>query len=536
MKAKTSAKQASTREANQLQSRSGYVRRDPAQAAALARVRVPLVLGIMLLACYSFFFYTYANWNINTRLALTHAIVDRHTLAIDDYQQLKGAGTMDKAYFNGHYYCDKAVGASFLGVPAYWLFRELAGTSPHSIIADVRGVLGNHVISIATTALPSAIAGVLFFFLLGYITPLLAPRIWLTLAYGLGTIAFPYATMFFGHQTAAAFGFIAFFLLFRMRHKRWSHWGALGAGVLVGYSLITDFLSLVVALGLFCYAGVTLWQQREGSLVRRLLPLAPFCLGVLAPLPLQLWYNWACFGNPLASGYQYEVLSQFSKGMSQGLMGITWPKLDALFQLTFGPQRGIFHDSPWLLFTIPGAYLMLRRRKQPTSPKPAPVPDAPSTAGTDLFTRFRLEGWLSIGIVVLTLLLNSGYYLWWGGACYGARFAIVVLPFMALLAFFAIYRAPKAFMILAAFSILLNFVVVVNSPLIAESSPDPIYEGTLRDLFAKLHTATSLYNFNVMFYFNVIGLTSVIPLVGFIAGCLLYLKSLSWQRVTPHKS
>jgi hypothetical protein len=39
----------------------------------------------------------------------------------------------------------------------------------------------------------------------------------LTLGYGLGTIAFAFSTVFFGHQIAALLLFGAFYLLFQVR-------------------------------------------------------------------------------------------------------------------------------------------------------------------------------------------------------------------------------------------------------------------------------------------------------------------------------
>ena len=484
--------------------------------AAKAAWRVPLVIGLILLACYSYFFYIIANWNIDTRLALTHAIVDKHTFAIDDYH----LRTQDKAYYNGHYYCDKAVGVSFLGVPVYWAYRQVMGPSEGSQLRRAyRGFFGNHIISLFTTAVPAAIAGVLLYLLLGYFTSAVGWRVWLTLAYGLGTLAFPYATMFFGHQTAAALGFAAFFILFRMRRKGWSPWGALGAGVLAGYSLITDFLSFVVVGGLFIYAAIILLERNpDRPVMQRLLPLLPFCIGVALPLPLQMWHNAACFGSPFASGYQYEVVEKFRVGMSRGFMGITYPRPEAFFQLTFGPRRGLFYESPFLLFMIPGVYIMVRRWRR-----------GPGKAILPAESPYRLEGWLCAGIAFFSILLNSAYYLWWGGAAYGARFAIVAIPFMAVPALFAIPRAPIAFKILAAGSILFTSVVVITTPLIGEISPNPLLEGSFRTLFSNFFMAHPMFNFNLMMYLGVDDLRSVLPLVGLVAICLLYLRSLKME-------
>jgi len=519
------------------------------KAPRRVELRIALLLGLILLLCYSYYFYMGGNWNIETRLALTHAIVDDGTLMIDRYE----ARTGDKAFYKGHYYCDKAVGASFLGVPVYWAVRPLLARYG----ATGTWVAGNYIISFFTTAIPSAMLGVLFYLLLGAFVAAAKPRIWLTLAYGLGTIAFPYATMFFGHQTAAAFAFIAFYLLFRARHRKWSGGGVFFAGLLAGYALITDYLSVAVILGLVVYAVVTVLQVKlpaspnklagrtskppagskpvGGGAIppagfrppagfkpaggsRMIISLWPFFIGIILPLPLQLWYNWACFDNAFASAYKYEALPQFARGMSVGLMGITFPKLEALYQLTFGPRRGLFYGSPFLLFALPGAWLLMRRLKSKAARS--------ATRALSEISKFRLEGSICAGVGIFTLLLNSGYYLWWGGEIYGPRFLLPALPFIALLALPALYRAPKAFKLLAVTSIVFTSVVVITIPFISEASPNPLFDGAFRSLIRNGLDLRPNFTFNAMSLFGLDDIRSVLPLAAIIAICLKYLASL----------
>jgi hypothetical protein len=474
---------------------------------------VPLIIGLLLFVSYSYYFYIGLCWNIESRLSLTHAIVRDHTFQIDKFwisSTNNKPRTYDVAYNpkTGHYYCDKAIGAELLGVPGLWLYQRLnVNTS-----SFLRGLLGNYIINITATALPAAIAGVMLFLVLGYLTPLVAPRVWITLAYGLGTITFPYATMFFGHETAAALLLISFCLLFRMRRRGWSRWGGLAAGLFAGYALITDFLSFTVVAGLAIYALFIVWQElRQRNPEQRpwsqaLLALLPFALGMVAFLPLQMWYNQVCFGSPFASAYRFEIIKEFREGMSQGLMGITAPKLEALFQLTLGQRRGIFYESPFLLFAIPGFYLMIRQKV------------------------LRLEGIVCAGIFVTTLLVNSGYYLWWGGATYGARFLLVGIPFLALPAFYAMPYAPRAFKILAVAAMCFMSIVVISTPLIAEGSPNPLFEGEVQIFvqeFIKGIPLRETQSFNIVqTLLRLDKPHSVAPWFAFIALCLVYLRSL----------
>jgi hypothetical protein len=81
-----------------------------------------LILFLTLLVCYAYFFPRWAEWNQNSRMDLTLAIVDQGRFAIDDYYENTG----DYAVYGDHIYTDKAPGTSFLGVPAYAAFRWLA--------------------------------------------------------------------------------------------------------------------------------------------------------------------------------------------------------------------------------------------------------------------------------------------------------------------------------------------------------------------------------------------------------------------------
>jgi hypothetical protein len=98
---------------------------------ASASRRSASVLGAALLVSYAYF-YQAGGWNQNSRFALVRAILERHTLQIDAYQ----AHTRDRALWRGHYYSDKAPGASLLALPAAGVARALsraAGVEPGSL-------------------------------------------------------------------------------------------------------------------------------------------------------------------------------------------------------------------------------------------------------------------------------------------------------------------------------------------------------------------------------------------------------------------
>jgi len=124
------------------------------------------------------------------------AVVDRGVLNIDAYH----TNTIDKAFFNGHYYSDKAIGTSLFGVPIYWM----AKTFYRFFQLPLDYFEADYWVRLGVISLPSALLAVLFYRFLSFFTAD-ESRLWLTLAYGLGTLAFPYSTLFFGHQLSAIF-------------------------------------------------------------------------------------------------------------------------------------------------------------------------------------------------------------------------------------------------------------------------------------------------------------------------------------------
>src|SRR5687768_17164455 len=89
---------------------------DEGSGSSLRPLRAISASALALWLTTSFFVGAPA-WNENSRFALTRAIVEDGSVAIDRFHETTG----DKAYRDGHYYCDKAPGTSWLAVPAYAL-------------------------------------------------------------------------------------------------------------------------------------------------------------------------------------------------------------------------------------------------------------------------------------------------------------------------------------------------------------------------------------------------------------------------------
>src|SRR5579859_5072507 len=358
---------------------------------------------LILFLAYCYFIPRGALWNPDTRIFLTASIVDRGKLNIDPYAQYTG----DKAAYNGHYYSDKAPGSSLLAVPAYFLvkFALYQGKTNYLSLLSTSDeqrtdFLARYLITLLLVGLPSALLGGLLFRFLGYLGLGLRGRLVLTLGYGLGTIAFAFSTVFFSHQMAALLLFATFYLLFRIKQGVLAERHYLTAGLLAGYAVITEYPTALIVCCLAIYVL---------SHVRRLRPMLLLGVGTLPSLALVALYNTLCFGSPLNQGYANLAGPEtFRVGQSQGLLGITAPHLDALWQTTFGPYRGLFLLSPFLLLAFPGFVLLFRQRA------------------------WRSEAWLWLSIVIVYFLFVISYYAWDGGYSLGPRHFIPALPFLIL--------------------------------------------------------------------------------------------------------
>ncbi len=358
-----------------------------------------------LLAFVFGYFYQDPGWNGNSRIDLSLAVVREGRLTIDSYHDNNALGlfTGDQAFYNGHYYSDKAIGSSIIGVivyfPIYWIDKIFNLSLSMKIIKQLITFLG--------LGLPSALCGSLIYLICEYISKNRFRSFVVTMAIALGTMSFPFSISFFGHQLAATALFCAFFLIFRIKvlPESGSSGQTFWIGLMMGLAIIIEYPAAIMVLLLTGYYIYVLWQRKR---LKFLWAVFYPALGGLVPLLLMVLYNLACFQRPLVSGYEYEVFQSYQEGMSQGFFGIGRISLRVLFFQTFHPTVGIFWQSPVLLMTFVGAFYMLRSRRY--------IPE------------LLLAGLGAAGF----LLMNSGYYMWWGGNSFAPRNLIPMLPFLCL--------------------------------------------------------------------------------------------------------
>ena len=350
-----------------------------------------IALAFVFHAAFFTWFPSLRSPNELTRVYLASALVEDGTVCID--QQLKRNARifdLSEREVDGrrHYYSDKAPGVAFLALPALALYEKMVDVP--LLTTKVR--LTRFVVSTVPTVL-------LLWLLLDVLGAYLqSPRLpaLLVLAYALGSVATPYASMAFGHQLSGVVLFALFCAILRASSDGSAWWSAaIGAGASLAVMVEYQNVLLLVPFGSFYLLRVA---ARPRHLLAATLAAAPLTLLLLA-------YHQAAWGSPFKTGYSF-IASSFREVHAQGMLGVAWPRPAHAYLSFLSPAKGLFFFAPWLALCVPGLVLAWR-------------------SGA-LALRF------SVAFVVLYALFVSALIYPVGGWTVSQRHLVPAVPFMLL--------------------------------------------------------------------------------------------------------
>ncbi len=437
-----------------------------------------LTVFFLLLFCSVFFFQIYPHFistNEHSRLLLTSAIVDDQTICIDKALQRFG-DTQDKSFYEGHYYSEKAVGISILGVPVYFLLRLLnVQTDPGLYLFWLR---------LICVTIPS----ICFVVFLSQFWQRMFNGRWnslLMFIYIFGTIAFTYSLQFISHHLTAITLFLSFCFAWRASLGEKSEFRSLIlSGIFAGATLIMEYPAAVQVGILFLYVLFRFQSAKKTSLFAA--GLFPFVIFLLA-------YNYVIFGTPFETTYNYSLVQ---------LVRWDLPSQKALIGLLISPGRGLFFFSSVLLLSIPGIFQLIKNE------------------------RFRVEGIFILGIAVSNLLFHAGMNNWVAGWSFGPRYLTPILPFlMTAIAYYLSVETSASsakifFLILTScISIFMITAGTITFPFPAEEIANPVFSIFLPMM---MHGA---YSLSIPEFLGIHGLTIALLfyttlLISFIVICI----------------
>lgn len=348
-------------------------------------------LFLTLFLVYLFYLSpNYRSAHTERYIALTKAIVDNHTF-------LTGPATPDYAIYKGRYYIGAAPALAFLSVPIYIALRPVKSLP---FYPNFEGeILRFFFILFLPFACGIAIA-LLLYDILGGFDVEEKGKILITLASSFGTILFIYSTRYATHTISAFALFSAFYILFRDKRRLY-----LLGGLCAGIAVLSEY-TLIIPVFLIIIYGF--WKRRK---------MLSFLTGLFLMSLLYMYYHYACFENPFMPATTYNWMI--------GPHSWSLPRIDVLFDFTFGTYRGLFSYMPVTLLSVYGLCRFFIRQDR----------------------RFVKEMALILTLS-LTILICAVSYVSFAknkgdaqGADFGPRYLIASIPFLMIPLAFVSYKA-----------------------------------------------------------------------------------------------
>lgn len=360
---------------------------------------IGVIAAFVFLAAFFAFTQTEPkSWNDIARVAAIESLVERGTWSIDNSPWIEQ--TKDKVLLNGKFYSDKMPLLTLLAAIVYAPMHYGLGAS---LAPDCSPACAYSWLTLILIGIPTALTLWLYFdWALRQNMPM-----WIALlgmiAFGLGTMIFPFALVFNHHVPAAVVLFASFYLLTTRAtpHRGW----LITAGLLASLAISFDVLTAITALALF---AIALARQRRNFFY--------FALGAAIPIIITVLLDYQIAGTILpaymiTSGYDYPG-SAFPATF--GGNGTPDDYATYAFRMFLG-GRGLFAYNPLLLLALVGVILVMSNRQH----------------------ALRLEAFsvtLCFIALAVYLALFTGNL---GGQAYGERWFVPAIPMLFSFLFFA---------------------------------------------------------------------------------------------------
>lgn len=417
---------------------------------------------------YSFpYFGALRHANELPRVLTTQELVHHGTFELGERLAELGSRADISTTPDGRHFQNKAPGLSVIGAAVYAplaLGYRVAGAGEPSLL------IATWLLRVVVVTLPSLLFLAVFRrvaerFAGG--SPLARDAAWL--AYGLGSLALPYAIVFMSHAPATAAVGAAFALASRLTRgeARAPTRAALAIGALLGLAMFVEYQAIFAAIVLALFVAARA-PRRARALGAITLGGAPFIVALAV-------YHAACFGSPFRTGYAYSV----DEANRVGVLGIVGPSQESVLQLATYGSNGLLVLSPWILLAVLGAVHVLR--------------DAERRA------RVGPEAIVASAIAAIYVLFVASLEPEFGRAGWsvGPRYLAVAMPFLGWLAAAGIaalgerdeLRLPALVTVVAA--IVVNVLAATTYPHWPVQFSNPLFEVSLR-LLEEGHAPRSI--------------------------------------------
>lgn len=368
------------------------------------RTEITLVILVFLSASY---FFQGGEGNENARFDQIRSLALDGSLYLDDLIYNTG----DLIVVHGKTFPNKPPLTTFLGIMVWPLAFNLILKLGY--LQDKALTIANYLTCLFVSGGASAaLALMLYRTSLSFLKEKFSAY-FLAIAYSLGSIAYPFSTLFFSHQLTAALPFFAFAVLYLRKEKSYNHIAVflvILSGFAMGLSFSSEYTAIFSCVPITLYGIIILPRKHILSLL-----IGIFCGGLVL-----VTYNLTAFGEIFFLTHQaYSTMEQVPfPDHLHGFLGAHLPTLSGFRDVLFSSDKGLLTLNPWFILAIPGTYIGIRDKS------------------------IRLEIAILVVITTAFLVFNAGFgenlFTRGGGYSIGPRYIIPMLPFLTLLVGFCL--------------------------------------------------------------------------------------------------